>query len=208
MRNDIAMQKITRYAGNKSLCRKRDTNQTLPSAQHLWVLWWRNLTTLHPRRRDRSPSQSSSLFVGAQGIRPIKVLVDNTSHAHLTMRSLRLGAVEPDWIFVHDVDCEDVWCFARSCGHEAAEETGFVAILDKWRARLGEGRLGEGMVGGTEVDFDQVADFCDDVFRVKVETAQAGDDGVGCAGEGLDFGRCVDCCGGRLVRGCHCGGFV
>lgn len=104
------------------------------------------------------------------------------------MTPLRLTTVKPDWIFIHDIDGEDIRCLVGSRRHEAAEKPGFVVVgVEERFAGGGERGLGEGVVLGTEVDFDVVAYFCYYVFGVEVETTETGYYCVGCAGGGFDL---------------------
>ena len=112
----------------------------------------------------------------------VKVLVDNTSHAHLAVVSLLLRAVVPDWLCVFDDNLEDIGSLAFHGGEvEASEET---SAISERLARLAKAGLGNGVVGRKEVPFDDVTDLSDDVVGVEAEATEAGVDGVGYSGEG------------------------
>ena len=86
----------------------------------------------------------------------VHLRVDSTNHAALTM--LRLRAVEPYWLGVHDTDSvgEDLrGCADRSVGwHEAREEGGSHVrhyVLD-WCTGLIKGGLDHGVVLHTKLE--------------------------------------------------------
>lgn len=112
----------------------------------------------------------------------VKVLVDNTSHTHLAMVTLLLRAVVPDWLGVFDDNLEDVGSLAFHGGEvKASEETGAVS---ERLTRFAKAGLGNGVVGGEEVPFDDVTDLSHDVVGVEAETTETCVDGVGYPSEG------------------------
>lgn len=116
--------------------------------------------------------------MGGESVGPVKVLVDDTSHAILAVVAGGLGTVVPDGSLVLDDDLEDVGGLGTLGGLEAAEEgLGEGGIRD---AGLAEGRLGDRVVLGEEVPLDNVPNLRDEVFGIEEEGASAtGDDGVG-----------------------------
>lgn len=107
--------------------------------------------------------------MGSQGVGPVEVLVDDTSHAVLAVVACGLGTVVPDGGLVLDDDLEDVGSLWALGGLEAAEEgLGEGGVRD---AGLAEGRLGDRVVFGEEVPLDDVSDLSDDVFWVEEEGA-------------------------------------
>lgn len=81
------------------------------------------------------------------------------------MSAVGLGAVEPERSLVDDGEDEDVWRLAGLSDEVEAGEDGVVVDRD---AGVLERGLRKGVVLGEEVDFDDVADFSDDVLRLEV----------------------------------------
>ena len=83
------------------------------------------------------------------------------------MIALGLGAVEPDGLLVRNIDGEDIGVLlAGWCGHEAREK-GTTCLRN---ARLGEGGLCHGVIGGEIMELDNVTDLGNNVLGVEVET--------------------------------------
>jgi hypothetical protein len=103
------------------------------------------------------------------------------------MFSLGLRTVEPDGRLVGHLDGEDVWILEQSVvgWHEAAEES----VVVDWLAGLGEAGLRKGVVGWSEMDFNDVADFGDDVVGIEdLLAGQTGSHEVRHSGERHGFG--------------------
>ena len=65
-------------------------------------------TVTNNRRSDRDVGESCLLLIGRKSIRAVEVLVDDTSHALLTVATLGLSAVVPERLSVLDDKLEDV----------------------------------------------------------------------------------------------------
>ena len=141
------------------------------------------------RRRDRRVGKSSSLLVSSERLVAIEVLVDDEGHSALAVEASGLRAVEPQRSLVLDGEGEDVGGFAGLSHEVEAREDGIV--VDGLAGLLERG-LGEAVVLGEEVDFDEVADLSDDVFGLEVEASICG------SGTGEDA---VDDTGLRGVKG-------
>lgn len=158
-----------------------------------------NLAALLNSRNHRDTSIGSKLLVSAQAkVLIIKVLIDHTGHALLAMRASLLSTVVPDGLLILHHNLEHILILPTlSLKVEASEEG--VPVIERL-AGLAEAGLRNGVVLGEEVPLDNIADFSDDVVRVEAETAEAGNDGVGDAGEvggsGDFLGGCGGGCGG------------
>ncbi|KAF3908366.1 hypothetical protein AA313_de0209672 [Arthrobotrys entomopaga] len=109
-----------------------------------------------------------------------------------------LSAVVPKWVLILNGNLEDLGVLAVLGNKVEAGEEGSVA---DWVAGVGKVGLSDGVVARGEVEFDNVADFGDNVFRVEVETTAADDDRVGCTSWG-DTGVVSD---GFIGLGWGCG---
>lgn len=127
----------------------------------------------------------------------IKVLVDHTSHALLAVIACLLCTVIPDRLLILHDDLEDIAGLAALSAKVETGEEG-VAVIEGL-AGLPEAGLGDGVVLGEEVPFDNVTDLSDNVVGVEAETAEASDDGVSDAGVVVGAGDFAGGCG------CGCG---
>jgi hypothetical protein len=139
------------------------------------VLGWGEGAALDTWWGDGRAGELGLFLVGGESVGAVEVLVDNHAHAALAVVALGLRAVEPEWLLILDNDGEDVGVLALGGWHEAGED----GVVVDGLAGLGEGRLSEGVILRVEVDLDEVANLCDDVLRLEVETVEAGDDTVG-----------------------------
>lgn len=79
--------------------------------------------SLDNRGNDRSTRAGSQSLVGSQGVGRIEVLVDDASHAVLTVVAGSLSTVIPDGVLVIDDNLEDIGgLHSVAGGLEAAEE--------------------------------------------------------------------------------------
>lgn len=154
-----------------------------------------NATTLGLRRvsaRLLCNRRLSLLLIRRKRLIPIKVLVNHPAHTLLAMIPIRLRAIVPKRLLVLDQEREHIARLAaRGCKVEAREDT---FASGKGLAGLVEGGLHDGVVLGEEVEFDEVADFGDDVLGLEVEPlvfdCAAGCDAVDDAGGRDGFRGC------------------
>lgn len=149
-----------------------------------------DLTTLDPRRDDRSTGLSSKLSeLGKAEILVVEVLVDHTHHAVLAVVADLLCAVVPNGVRGLNHNLEDILSLSLFGGKvEAGEEAS--AISDRL-ARGVEAGLGDGVVLGEEVPFNHVSNLGDNVVGIEAEATETGNNRVGNSGQRDGSGRGV-----------------
>lgn len=162
MKNSVAMQSNP----NSVITNTTTTTTTTRSQWHILLnpaalYLQRVLRRLHRHCRLRV------LLVHRERLRPTEILIHNHAHPLLTMIANRLTAVKPQRLRVVDHDGENLVCLARY-GREVETRENARTVCERGAGRC-EGRLHDGMVLGQEVEFQEVAWSCDDVFGLEVQ---------------------------------------
>ena len=134
-------------------------------------------TTLHGAANGGHRGLVGGSLVGSQRV-GASGLVDNHAHAHLAVAALGLCAVDPDWLGVGHGDSEDLRTFTFLDRNESRVDT---LTSGERLARLVEGGLGDGVVGGEIVVFNLSAYFSDDLVVCECQAILANVDPFGFA---------------------------